>query len=507
MAIESTPASNERREHVVLLASPGAGHVMPVAELARRIVEHGGFTLTIITYTNFSSAEHSSTFASLPPSVSTAVLPEVPLDDLHADARVETRIFTVVRRALPHLRDLLRSLLASPAGVAVFVADLLSPRALAVAAELGIPRYVFFTSNLMCLSTLLYTPELARTTSCDCRDLPDPILLPGCVPLHGAHLADPVQDRANPVYPLMIDLGLDYLRADGFLVNTFDAMEHETLVAFKELSDKGVYPPAYAIGPFVRSCTGDAANDACIRWLDDQPDGSVVYVCLGSGGTLSVAQTAEMAAGLEASGQRFLWVVRFPSDKDNCASFFGGSGGDGGDSPMNYLPEGFLERTKGTGLTVPMWAPQVEILNHRAVGGFVSHCGWNSTLEAVAAGVPMLTWPLYAEQRMNAAMLSSRVGLALRVRPGTSREGDGVVTRDEVAAAARELISGKKGASARAKARELRVAAANAMRAPGGRSREAFDAVVAGAWKGRSSSARVGYAAETDNGSTATAAE
>jgi len=226
------------------------------------------------------------------------------------------------------------------------------------------------------------------------------------VPLHGADLVDPLQDRANPVYPLIVELGLDYLLADGFLVNTFDAMEHDTLVAFKELSDKGVYPPAYAVGPLVRSPSGEAENDTCIRWLDEQPDGSVMYVCFGTGGTLSVAQTAELAAGLEASGQRFLWVVRFPSDKDVSASYFGTNNRGDDDDPTSYLPEGFVERTKGAGLAVPLWAPQVEVLNHRAVGGFVTHCGWNSTLEAASAGVPTLAWPLFAEQKMNAVMLS-----------------------------------------------------------------------------------------------------
>ncbi|TKW15446.1 hypothetical protein SEVIR_5G237100v4 [Setaria viridis] len=479
--------------HVVLLASPGAGHVLPMAELARRVVAHGSgaeFTATLVSYTNFSSAVHySSAVASLPPSVSTAVLPEVPLDDLPADAHVETRIFTVVDRALPHLRDLLRSLLASPAGVAAFVPDLFGAWSLEVSGKLGIPGYVFCTTNVMALHTLIYLPHLDKTTACDCefRDLPEPIRLPGCEPLRGADLVDPVQDRTNPAYHFMVEVGRRYLLADGFIVNTFDAMEHATISAFNALSDKGVYPPAYAVGPFVRTCSsggGDAGEHSCLRWLDEQPDRSVLYVCFGSGGTLSTEQMAELAAGLEASGQRFLWVVRFPRDKDRSASFFGGGHGHGhGDSPLDYLPEGFVERTRGIGLAVAEWTPQVEILNHRAVGGFVSHCGWNSTLEAVAAGVPMLAWPLYAEQRMNAVMLSSeRVGLALR-----PREEDGVVPREEVAAAVTELIAGEKGAAAREKARELREAAAKAW-APDGPSREAFQA-VAGKWK-KAASAR-----------------
>uniref|UniRef100_A0A0E0MZD4 Glycosyltransferase n=1 Tax=Oryza rufipogon TaxID=4529 RepID=A0A0E0MZD4_ORYRU len=457
--------------HVVLLPSPGAGHVAPAAQLAARLAMHHGCTATIVTYTNLSTARNSSALASLPTGVTATALPEVSLDDLPADAHIVTRIVTVVRRSLPHLRELLLSLLGSSslAGVTAFLTDMLCPAALAVAAELGIPRYVFFTSNLL-------------TTTCECRDLPEPVVLPGCVPLHGADLVDPLQDRANPVYPLIVELGLDYLLADGFLVNTFDAMEHDTLVAFKELSDKGVYPPAYAVGPLVRSPSGEAENDTCIRWLDEQPDGSVMYVCFGTGGTLSVAQTAELAAGLEASGQRFLWVVRFPSDKDVSASYFGTNNRGDDDDPTSYLPEGFVERTKGAGLAVPLWAPQVEVLNHRAVGGFVSHCRWNSTLEAASAGVPTLAWPLFAEQKMNAVMLSSeRVGLAaLRVRPDDDR---GVVTREEVASAVRELMAGKKGAAARKKARELRAAAAVAS-APGGPQQQALEAVV-GEWKGR----------------------
>jgi hydroquinone glucosyltransferase len=362
---------------------------------------------------------------------------------------------------------------------------MLCPAALTVAEEIGVPRYVFYTSSLMSLASLLHAPELARTTTGKCRDLPEPVRLPGCITLRGADLVDPLQDRANPVYALIVDLGLDYLRADGFIVNTFDDLEHDTLVSFQDLCDKDVYPPAYAVGPFVRSCSDEAAKHRCMEWLDGQPDGSVLYMCFGSGGALSSRQMAELAAGLEASGQRFLWVVRLPSDKDSSAGYFGTA--SHGDDPLSYLPEGFAERTGGRGLALAQSAPQVEILNHRAVGGFLSHCGWNSWLEAVAAGVPILAWPLFAEQRINTVKLSSEgAGVALRLR---AREdtGDGMVPREEVAAAARELMAGENGAVARKKAHELRVGAEKAAAADRP-ARRALAAVV-DTWNGGSARA------------------
>ncbi|KAE8767970.1 hydroquinone glucosyltransferase-like [Hordeum vulgare] len=465
--------------HVVILTSSGAGHVVPVSELAKHLAVHHGFTVTIVTYASLSTPGHSSPLASLPPGVSVAALPEVSLSDLPADAHLVTRILTVIDRALPQLRDLLRSLLgSSPAGITAFLTDMLCPAALAVGKEMGLPGYVFFTSSLMSLLSLLYTPELARTTTCECRDLPDPVLLPGCVPLHGADLVDPVQNRSDPVYQIMIDLGLNYLLAEGFIVNTMDALEHDTLVAFKELSDKGVYPPAYAVGPFTRRRCPDEVmvKHSCLRWLDNQPDGSVLYVSFGSGGTLSTEQTGELAAGLEASGQRFLWVVHHPNDEDSSAAYLG-TAATADDDPLRHLPEGFVERTNGRGLLVPLWAPQVEILNHAAVGGFMSHCGWNSTLESVAAGVPMVAWPLYAEQRLNAVMLSSeRVGMALWERPPVGKDGE-VVHREEVAALARELMVGEKGAAARKNAGHLRDEAEIAL-APGGPQDRALTALV-----------------------------
>ncbi|KAK9948695.1 hypothetical protein M0R45_004260 [Rubus argutus] len=123
-----------------------------------------------------------------------------------------------------------------------------------------------------------------------------------------------------------------------------------------------------------------------------------------------MSKWTEMAWGLELSQQRFIWVVRPPTTKSADSAFFTSGNGDGDHS--SYLPEGFLTRTRDVGMVVPLWAPQVDILGHPSVGGFFSHCGWNSTLESVTNGVPMIAWPLYAEQRMNATLLTEELGVA-----------------------------------------------------------------------------------------------
>ncbi|KAJ4768547.1 Glycosyltransferase [Rhynchospora pubera] len=110
-------------------------------------------------------------------------------------------------------------------------------------------------------------------------------------------------------------------------------------------------------------------------------------------------------------------------------------------------------------MVVPSWAPQVKVLAHAATGGFLSHCGWNSTLESVSQGVPMITWPLYAEQRMNALMLVDGAGIALR--PVTQE--DGLVERGEVATVVKELMDGERGKVARRKVKELQEAGISAL--------------------------------------------
>uniref|UniRef100_A0A0D3FLP9 UDP-glycosyltransferases domain-containing protein n=1 Tax=Oryza barthii TaxID=65489 RepID=A0A0D3FLP9_9ORYZ len=119
------------------------------------------------------------------------------------------------------------------------------------------------------------------------------------------------------------------------------------------------------------------------------------------------------------SGHRFLWVVRMPSHDGESYSYDFGTDHRNDDDPLACLPDGFLERTRGRGLAVASWAPQVRVLSHPAMVAFVSHYGWNSALESVSAGMPMVAWPLYVEQKVNAVILTEVVGVALRPATAT----------------------------------------------------------------------------------------
>ncbi|KAE8708431.1 Detected protein of confused Function [Hibiscus syriacus] len=168
----------------------------------------------------------------------------------------------------------------------------------------------------------------------------------------------------------------------------------------------------------------------CLRWLDSKKHNSVLYICFGSVSWISAAQLNEIAKGIEESGRDFLWVVRKTNEDEE-----------------EWLPKGFEERMKGKGLIIRGWAPQVLILGHETIGGFMTHCGWNSTLESITAEEPMVNWPLSNEQFINEKFITDipRVGVGVGAHEW-SRWMEGkklLVTKENITKAITEVMLGK----------------------------------------------------------------
>ncbi|KAK2631319.1 hypothetical protein EUGRSUZ_L03088 [Eucalyptus grandis] len=466
----SAVADRGNKPHVAVLANSGVGHVVPLLEFSKRLVVGHGFRVTFLVVTTVDptpAQDQLLNAAGLPRDLRVLGLPAVDPASVVPEDSALTRICLI----LSYPRAL--------------VVDLFCTQALDVAGELGIPAYSFCTMSAKMLAFSLYLPTLDREATGELVDLPGPIRVPGCPPIRPDDLLDQVKDRENEEYRWFLYHVSRFPMAAGIFLNTWEGLESGLLRVLREDSfyRQVPAPQIHAIGPLVHE-DGDAeglrsTDIECFAWLDRQPEESVVLVSLGSGGTLTTEQQVEMAWGLELSQQRFLWIVRKPTDASASATFFN-VGRDEEDDPTKYLPQGFQEKTREVGMVVPSWAAQVAILSHPSIGAFLSHCGWNSSVESLAKGVPMIARPLYVEQRTNAAMLAEDIGVAIGP---TVEEGRKVAGREEIERVVRAVVSGEEGKRKRRRAREIRYSSVESLSAGG--SSHASLAAVCEDWKAK----------------------
>lgn len=449
------------KEAIVLYAAPTIGHIISMAELAKLLHHHllhrhprRRLSLTVLygsdpfepptTKTAISHIINSN------PSIYFLHLPERPIDTSPTRSRAAVA-FESIRLSAPDVSDALRRISDAGTKIRVLIIDMFSSTALPIGAEMGIPVYYFFTSGAAALAAYLHMPVIDRRVGGRVfKDSPDLLIeIPGLPAIPATEMPEPLLDAKDPAYPEMVYFCESFRKSDGILVNTFDELETVAMEAVVggACVPGGPTPPVYNIGPLIEASKDGNNRHESLSWLDWQPSGSVVFLCFGSRGQFTAAQTKEIAKGLEKSGQRFLWVVRNPSSDSTSE-----------EELEKLLPNGFLERTKGTGLVVKGWAPQLTVLNHNSVGGFVTHCGWNSVLEAMVAGKPMVAWPLYAEQHLNRAALVTTMGMAI---PLHQREGDRFVTEEELAKGLIELMDSTRGQEMKKKSEAMRVKALN----------------------------------------------
>lgn len=459
--------------HIVIVPTPGMGHLIPLVELAKRVLQISPFHICFVIPTEGPPTKaQKSALAVLPEGrVSSSFLPPVNFDDLPANVKIETKISLTLSRSLPALRSRLKELQESHHQLTALVVDLFGTDAFDVAREFGMKSYLFYPTTAMCLSLFLHLPELDAQVSCEYRDMHEPVQLPGCTPIHGKDLLAPVQDRKDDAYKWTLHHVKRYRLADGIMVNSFHELEGGAL-KYLQKPEPGK-PPVYSVGPLVQTgSSGERVEGSeSLDWLDKQPRGSVLFVSFGSGGTLSYNQIIELAHGLEMSEQRFLWVIRSPNDKTLNATYFSVEGDR--KNPLDFLPLGFLDRTKERGLVIPTWAPQIKVLSHPSTGGFLTHCGWNSILESVVHGVPLIAWPLYAEQKMNAIMLSE--GLKVALRPKADEKG--LIGRGEITMVVKGLMEGENGKEIRNRMNELKDAASRVVGEDGSSTKALYEVV------------------------------
>ncbi|KAL0318073.1 UNVERIFIED_CONTAM: UDP-glycosyltransferase 88B1 [Sesamum angustifolium] len=455
-------------ETVVLYPCPGMGHLISMVELGKFILhQHPSLSINILTaplhsFNTGSTAAYIRHISATFPSITFHHLPPVFLD-LEPFPSMEAVVFEVLSRSNPFVRRALESISLS-ATISAFIIDLFCTCALPISAQLNIPTY-YFTSGACSLAFFLYFPTIHNTTTKSFRDMNALLHVPGISPTPSSDVIKTILDRDTTDYESFLNFSRNLPNSAGIIVNTFESLETRPLKAIREgnCNPGGHTPPVFSIGPLLaiegrQGGGGDGIND-CLSWLDKQPCKSVVYLCFGSVGLFSAAQLNEIAVGLERSGQRFLWVVRSPPSDDKSKRFLPPTEPD----LDSLLPAGFLDRTKDQGLVLKSWAPQVAVLNHESVGGFVTHCGWNSVLEAVFAAVPMVAWPLYAEQKMNRVVLVEDMKVAL----GMEVAEDDFVAAEEVERRVRELMESEKGSQIRKVVEEMSVEAKGAMREGG----------------------------------------
>ncbi|KAL6961948.1 7-deoxyloganetin glucosyltransferase [Sarracenia purpurea var. burkii] len=243
-------------------------------------------------------------------------------------------------------------------------------------------------------------------------------------------------------------------KASAIILHTFDALEPDLLHTLRSM-----FPSIYPIGPLQTLLNQISKDDEsnsigynlwkeeseCLRWLDSKEPDSVVYVNFGSITFITTEQLVEFGWGLANSHHNFLWIIR--SDLVT---------GNEGNSVV--LPQEFIEETKERGL-IASWCEQEEVLNHPSVGGFLTHCGWNSTIESLSAGVPMICWPSFGDQQTNCRYICTQWEVGMEI--------DADVKREEVEKIIRELMGGEKGEKTKNKAKEWRRLAVEATN-PGG---------------------------------------
>ncbi|XP_059626556.1 UDP-glucose iridoid glucosyltransferase-like isoform X2 [Cornus florida] len=422
----------EKRRGVVLVPCPFQGHINPMLQLGTTL-HSMGFSITVAhTQFNYPDPSKHPDFIFIP-------IQDALTDTNTLSGNLIPFIKTLNINCEVPLQECLAQMMDQNQDqhgkVVCIIYDTLMYFSEAVANHLKLPSIVLRTSDAY--SSLAYRSVLRLQA--EGRSVPSIIqdsvlqdLVPG---LHPLRFKDLPLSNFGPLENLLqlVTIISNIRTSSAIIWNTMDYLECPSLTQLQQQYKV----PLFSVGPLHKISPASSSSlleeDAnCISWLDKQALNSVIYVSLGSLASLDEAALTEMAWGLANSNQPFLWVVRPGSIR--------------GSEWIELLPETFKAKFGDTGYIVK-WAPQGKVLAHGAVGGFWSHCGWNSTLESICEGVPMICWPCFGDQKVNARYLSCewRIGLELEH-----------MERGNIERAVRRLMVDKEGEEMRQRAMDLK---------------------------------------------------
>ncbi|XP_074279908.1 UDP-glycosyltransferase 76B1-like [Silene latifolia] len=395
------------RRKILLFPLPLQGHVIPMFNLAN-ILHSKGFSIILI-HTRYNSPDPTHfphlTFHFLE-------------DGLPQNSRLTSNDLTTVLSAIQSncvqpLQDCLSQILSAAATdqepVACLISDPMYSFAGSVAQSFNLPRMVLRTGGMSAFVLYDSLPMLRQN---------------GYFPLQVAKFDEPVPElpplKVKDLPPevqhgILATTVKETKNSQGVICNTLEELEDYAIATVQQ----SIPYPIFPIGPMHKYSQTSAASilqpdHTSLSWLNTQPPKTVLYVSFGSIAVISETEFLEMAWGLANSRQPFLWVVRPGLSKDSELS--------------EMLPVGYSQIVGERGKIVK-WAPQLEVLSHPAVGGFWTHCGWNSTVESICEGVPMLCLPFFADQAINARHICDNWKIGLRLEKKTRENIESAITK------------------------------------------------------------------------------
>ncbi|ERN14685.1 7-deoxyloganetin glucosyltransferase [Amborella trichopoda] len=466
-----------QKPHAVCVPFPAQGHITPMMQLAK-LLHARGFHITFVNneynHKRLLKSRGSDPSMGVQGFVFESIPDGVPPIEIEATQSIPELCYYTRFSCLDPFRELVARLNSSEdlPPVSCVISDGVMNFTQTLADELGIPRVAFWTTSACGLWAYLQYPELIERGYTPLKDASQ--LTNGYLetPLNWIQSMPSIRLRDMPSFLRTTDTDdimlnfvneepLIAIKSTAVILNTFDSLEQPVLDTMR-----AKVPTLYTVGQLSMLCkraitdsklssidsslwTPDAS---VLDWLDNKPAGSVVYVNFGSITIVTPQQLEEFAWGLANSGLPFVWIIR--------PDLVRGEGA--------MIPEAFVEDTKERSL-LASWCDQERVLQHPAVGGFLTHSGWNSTIESLSGGVPMICWPFFAEQQTNCFFACTEWGVGMEI--------DNNVKREEVEAQVRELMKGEKGKEMREKAMKWKEESEKAIQC-GGSSLTNLDALV-----------------------------